>query len=83
MQSHSNHKESGLHFLYVSLGFDGRSMGSEKSTKKRIGMTNKKEKIAIAVGIGAVVGIGITVLASLGLGKTKGVACLGKCHRKK
>jgi len=43
----------------------------------------KKEKIAIVVGVGAIVGVGITVLAGLGLGKTKGVACLGKCHRKK
>lgn len=45
-------------------------------------MAKKKEKIAIIAGIGAVVGIGVTFLAAVGLGKKKGVAYLGMCHRK-
>lgn len=46
-------------------------------------MANKKTKIAILAGICAVVGIGVAFLAAVGLGKKKGVACLGKCHCKK
>lgn len=43
-------------------------------------MAKNKKKIAILVGIGAIVGIGVMFLATVGLGKKKGMACLGKCH---
>ena len=43
-------------------------------------MAKNKKKIAILVGIGAIVGIGVMFLATVGLGKKKGVARLGMSH---